>query len=164
MIDMNSIVTVCFDFDYTLCLWGQDGNVDYEDRKLRTLRGENFYSSSTLDSGDRFYKPSQIMKDFINQYCKNKSLYLISATAPWIAPMKIDWASKEYGVDFKNACVSHSEQKADMLRAIAEAENCPPEQILFIDDYVDVCLFPAYDAGFSTAAPIQIAEMLYNRV
>lgn len=71
--------------------------------------------------------------------------------------VKHDWVQKVYNYDLENFCVNNSEDKTDMLHAVAKLYNLQSWEIMIIDDYWLV-LECAEKANFVACTPAEVAN------
>lgn len=162
MLDMSKIKAVCFDFDAALCHWREyDRDRCPAKRQKCAEEGKNYYDTLGTD-GKPWFTKYDFMQLFIDRYCKGLPCFLLSACEEYAQQMKVDWVERNYLFNIENRCVVKVRSKLPMLFSIATELGVEPSEILLVDDNVDDVIFAAFDEGFSTATPTDVAQFLFD--
>ena len=152
MLEPTKLKLVLWDFDDTLCIHTFHG----------FGRSEHEYNVEVVNNGKYAWKycsPNKQMKEFM-ELCYDSGIRqgLISATTSSVhANAKVDWVYDQYGIRLANYCVCDADAKIKMMRALSDAHNISPDEILLIDDRYDI-LEKAGQEGFQACTPMEIVN------
>lgn len=158
MINLDKLKIVLYDYDHTLCIHtyhnaSDDTTHEYNINVI--LNGKEAWSTC---------KPNKHMKEFM-ELCKSKGIRqgLISAThSNKHGNSKNEWVLDRYGIELENFCVSTSEDKIEMMKAIADAYNYERYEILIVDDYY-ATLELAANNNFQACSPMEIVNFIEEK-
>jgi len=159
MVDLSGVKVVIFDFDETLCIWGD---------RSQYMEGMPLWKG-VMECGWEFWdEQGCVRNEFMPKFLKScirqgVELGLMSCAQAIVAQAMSEWCFQKYGKKFENYCVGTTSAKLDMLKAIAECRQIPRDSILLVDDLA-ATLRAAAREGFRVASPLDIAGYKEKRV
>lgn len=153
MINFEKLEMVLFDFDETLCIHTKHEDQDYVQ-----------FCSNVLLNREKAWSdcsPSTHMKKFMD-ICQKRyiSMGLISAASEYFTMLyKAKYVLENYGIALENFCVGKIELKVPTMKAISEAYNIEPSNMLIVDDNVPT-IMSAIDAGFQACSPMEVVNFV----
>lgn len=150
MINIDNLKLALFDFDDTLCIHKNHQTGSEEEYFKKILLGQNAWETCETNIHLKYF-----MEELIK---RNIKLGLISTTVSFKhMEAKQKWVEQNYGIKLENYCVNTFENKLMMMKAISNAFNILPEEILIVDDLYEN-IERAANNNFQACTPIEVVN------